>query len=84
LSQDVDLNGDVDVDSIVDLARRPSDEAHTILVEESRTEVSVEVNERVYVYVAVKLKVWVDVEVVVEVVDPTRRPGVLCSTPLQS
>jgi hypothetical protein len=37
LSQDVDVNGDVDVDSILDLARRPSVILH-ILDEDYRTD----------------------------------------------
>ena len=68
------MDGDVDVDTIFDLARRPSRHGSGILVEDCGRRVKVE--GRVNVYVAVKLKVWVDVEVVVAVHDPiitTRR-----------
>jgi hypothetical protein len=60
LSQDVDpFDGNVDVDSILDLARRPSGHRREVLVENRRTRVKV--NDRVNVYVAVKLKVLVEV-----------------------
>src|SRR5215468_3120756 len=52
--QNVDVNGDVDVDSTVDLARRPSGGLR-ILVEESRPMVNVEVNDGVNVYGHVNL-----------------------------
>jgi hypothetical protein len=51
------LHGDVDVDTILDLARRPLGDDHGILVEERGTPVKVEVNERVNLYVAVELHV---------------------------
>jgi hypothetical protein len=66
LTQDIDLDGNVDVDSIFDLARRPSGHGRGMLVEQSSNGVEVDVNDRVNLYVAVKLKVWVDVEVLVE------------------
>ena len=54
LSQDVDLNGDVDVDSILDLVRRPSGGLR-ILVEASRPMVNVEVDDGLNVYSHVNL-----------------------------
>jgi hypothetical protein len=54
LSQDVDLNGDVDFDSILDLGRRPSGGLR-ILVEESRPMVNLEVDDGLNVYGHVNL-----------------------------
>jgi len=53
LSQDVDLNGDVDVDSILDLAGRPS-AALRILVEQSRPMANVDVDDGLHVHGHVK------------------------------
>jgi hypothetical protein len=76
-TQDFDLDGDVDLDSILDLARRPPVTVAGMLVEKSPNLVEVDVNDRVNLYVAVKLEVWVDVEVLVEVHDPSRPPRTL-------
>jgi hypothetical protein len=54
LSQDVDLNGDGDVDSILDLVRRPSGGLQ-ILVEASRPMVKVEVDDGLNVHGHVNL-----------------------------
>jgi hypothetical protein len=49
LSQDIDLNGDVDVESILDLVRGPSDLCE-FSSETSRATVNVEVDDGVNVY----------------------------------
>jgi hypothetical protein len=54
LSQDVDLNGDVNVESTLDLVRGPSGGLR-ILVEESRSMVHVEVDDGLNVHGHVKL-----------------------------
>ena len=76
LTQDLDLNGDVDVDSIVDLARRPS--ASSWRTSRRRTtarRVNLEVNDGVYLNVAVNLNVKVNVEVMVEAHDLVATAG---------
>ena len=58
LTQDLDLDGNVDVDSILDLAALTSGHSRGMLVEKSpKRAVKVDVNDRVNLYVAVKLKV---------------------------
>jgi hypothetical protein len=57
LTQDVDLNGDADVDSILDLVRGPADGLR-ILVEESRPMVNVKVDDGLNVHGHVNRNVW--------------------------
>jgi hypothetical protein len=61
----------VDVDSIVDRARRPI--GTSIFLENDQGPVQVEDNDRVNVQVAVKLNVGGDVEAMVKVDDPSAR-----------